>query len=365
MLDSFNIRNYRNFQTFQLNQTSLVNLIVGTNNSGKSSLLEAIYLLNSDDPIESLLYVLGERGEYNLYRIGADYTAQNGAGYMVSHIFNGHRFDIGSKIAFYAGVGKKTRLELSVQEAGLNRQANLFDDQSDEIESYPKSKWMWVERTDHGAIRYSEVLRITDGLTASRKHIRSLTQPSQRARLITTSHLTYEELSGLWDHITLTPREDQVIEALRIIEPGVERISFTSRNSSSSGILLKMAGASEPIPLVSTGDGMKRILGIIASLVSVESGTFLVDEIDTGLHYEVLTDMWKTIFTTAARIGTQVFATTHSWDCVRAFQRAMQELPGEQPGLLIRLERNGEQIEAITYAPKELEIAIKHGIEVR
>ena len=113
------------------------------------------------------------------------------------------------------------------------------------------------------------------------------------------------------------------------------------------------------------GDGMKRVLGIVASLVSVESGILLVDEIDTGLHHEVLTDMWKIIFTTAATIGTQVFATTHSWDCVRAFHRAMQELPGEQPGLLIRLERNGDQIETITYAPDELAIAVKQGIEVR
>lgn len=116
MIDSLKVRNYRSFSEFGLEQTGLVNLIVGTNNSGKSSLLEAIYLLNSEFPVESLLYILGERGEYNLYRTDVNHGGQSSTGYMILHIFNGHRFDAGSKIAFSSGANNDISLEFSVGE---------------------------------------------------------------------------------------------------------------------------------------------------------------------------------------------------------------------------------------------------------
>ncbi|MDQ3247949.1 MAG: AAA family ATPase, partial [Chloroflexota bacterium] len=49
MLKSLVVENYRAFESFKIDHTARVNLIVGTNNSGKSSLLEAIYLLTSED----------------------------------------------------------------------------------------------------------------------------------------------------------------------------------------------------------------------------------------------------------------------------------------------------------------------------
>ena len=113
------------------------------------------------------------------------------------------------------------------------------------------------------------------------------------------------------------------------------------------------------------GDGMRRVLATVASLVSVGNGTLLVDEIDTGLYYGVLTDMWRLILETSARQNAQVFATTHSWDCVRAFQQALSNTTDPNSGCLIRLEKNDDKIEAVSYSPRELDIAIRQGIEVR
>ena len=188
---------------------------------------------------------------------------------------------------------------------------------------------------------------------------------SEQARFLTTRYLGYDELALLWDEITLTPKEDRVVEALQILEPSVRRISFTSRQTSNSGILLKLAGQDEPVPLGSMGDGMRRILALIASLVTVEGGVLLVDEIDTGLYYGVLTDMWRMLLETAARLKVQVFATTHSLDCVRSFQDALANRAESDIGLLIRLEREGDDIKAITYTKDELAIAVQQGIEVR
>jgi AAA15 family ATPase/GTPase len=113
------------------------------------------------------------------------------------------------------------------------------------------------------------------------------------------------------------------------------------------------------------GDGMRRILAYTASLVSAENGVVLVDEIDTGLHYSVQTDMWRLVLETAEALNVQVFATTHSWDCIEAFQEAMAEEGWPERGQLLRVSRDGDATRAVLYSGEELAIATAQEIEVR
>ena len=109
---------------------------------------------------------------------------------------------------------------------------------------------------------------------------------------------------------------------------------------------------------------MNRIFGIALALVNAKEGMLLIDEIDSGLHYSVQPDLWRMIFQVAARLNVQVFATTHSWDCVEAFQQAAMEDQQEE-GLLIRLhEQDGEMISTL-FDERKLGIATRDDIEVR
>jgi len=182
--------------------------------------------------------------------------------------------------------------------------------------------------------------------------------------LVTTDYLDYEQIARLWDQITLTDKENKVVEALKILEPKVQRISFTSQRTSNSGILVKIEGEAIPVPLGSMGDGMRRVLAIIASLVNSENGVLLVDEIDTGLHYSTMEDIWRVVFDTAERLNLQVFATTHSGDCVKAFSKVSQ-IYEEKSGRLLRMEQHGDNQKAIDYQTNELAIALLEEIEVR
>ncbi len=109
---------------------------------------------------------------------------------------------------------------------------------------------------------------------------------------------------------------------------------------------------------------MRRALAIAASLVSVENGVLLVDEMDTGFHYSGLTKMWRLIFEISVKRNVQVFATTHSWDCVKSFQKAFADTTDDS-GVLIRLERRDDAIRSVSYSKEELDIAIRQNIEVR
>ena len=69
------------------------------------------------------------------------------------------------------------------------------------------------------------------------------------------------------------------------------------------------------------------MLTLALSLASAKGGFLLIDEIETGLHYSVHRNMWRLVIETAKRLDVQVFATTHSKDCLEAIARLHEELP--------------------------------------
>jgi AAA15 family ATPase/GTPase len=171
----------------------------------------------------------------------------------------------------------------------------------------------------------------------------------------------------LWDNIALTDAEEHVLMALRIIAPEVERVNLIgtteSNRISDRTAIVKTASSSEPVPLRSLGDGMNRLFGIALALVNSKGGMLLIDEIENGLHYSVQADVWELIFQTARQLDIQVFVTTHSWDCISAFQKAAQENP--EDGVLIRLETKNGIIKPTLFDEKKLAIATREQIEIR
>ena len=366
MLNNLKIKNYRLFKDFEIPALANVNLIVGENNSGKSSLLEAIHLLTSDDVRSSLFHLLKERGEYISSVSNSRFEENKISAYQIAHIFYNHLLKIRQTIKIFDNDNKHLNLQIALFNAGDAQQLENAQEVSIpryEIDDGDKGIWF-----KHSQLDVSEAMYLnTDDLVPAHNIRTSRMFPSKTtlSKFISTNYLGYDELSVLWDHITLTPKEDKIIEALQILEPSVNRISFTSSQTSNSGILLRLDNQEKPIPLGSMGDGMRRILTIAASLVNVSGGTLLIDEIDTGLYYVTLVDMWKLILKTAQKEKVQVFATTHSNDCIKAFTQALNEFEKPEFGKLIRLDKKDEGITATSYMADELHIAVEQDIEVR
>jgi len=356
MLRDITIENYRLFEKFHMEGLTQINLLVGENNSGKSSLLEAIYLLVNRNEPTALFQVFDVRGEITPEIYKPDYRIR--AGYQIAHIFRGHMLREDHKIKVYSQTQPSISLLISylTDEEQQPKQLKIFDEDGDNL---PTKLVFSYDSVDH-SFPVSE-----DGLIEQRLARRSFSGPKQNNRLVTSDYLDQREVARLWDQITLTPKEDRVLEALRILEPDIERISFTSQQSSKSGILLKIRGNDYPVPLGSMGDGMRRILVLAASLVNCENGVLLVDEIDTGLHHKALTQMWRLVVETAKRLNVQVFATTHSGDCLYSFHKALSELEESSLGSVFRLERKDDQIKYVSYTGDKLAVAIEHDIEVR
>jgi AAA15 family ATPase/GTPase len=112
------------------------------------------------------------------------------------------------------------------------------------------------------------------------------------------------------------------------------------------------------------GDGIWRMLGIAIGLVTAKDGILLVDEIDTGLHYAVMSDMWRLVERTAERLNVQVFATTHSRDCYESLASIAHESVTENSKVTIqRIER--EKGTTVAFTERDIVIAAERGLEVR
>lgn len=106
------------------------------------------------------------------------------------------------------------------------------------------------------------------------------------------------------------------------------------------------------------------MLGIALSLSRARGGILLVDEIDTGIHYSVMESMWRLVCSTANRLDVQVFATTHSHDCVKSLSAISRSDVSEGSEVSIqRIERANAK--ATPFTEQEIVIAAKRSIEVR
>ncbi len=86
----------------------------------------------------------------------------------------------------------------------------------------------------------------------------------------------------------------------------------------------------EYLPLTELGDGLRHLVSILVSLYSSEEGYLFIDEVDNGIHYTMLDDIWDMILTLSKKLNVQVFATTHSKECIESFNRAQLKLEDMQ-----------------------------------
>ena len=186
---------------------------------------------------------------------------------------------------------------------------------------------------------------------------------------ITTESLVVEELIALWSKVALTPAEALVLKALQFIDHDIERIAALPSTQSyyapatRGGFMIKRRGYEMPIPIGSMGDGMWRMLAMAVSITQCQNGFLLIDEIDTGLHYSVMSSMWRLIFSAAKEFNVQVFATTHSYDCVYSLAHICGEADKDNPVTVQRIETG--RVKAIPFDNDEIKVAADREIEVR
>lgn len=158
-------------------------------------------------------------------------------------------------------------------------------------------------------------------------------------------------------------REGEVLESLRILEPRLQRL-VVSAIGPGFPIIQGDIGIGRLVPIQLMGEGMARLLSYLLAIADAAKGTVLIDEVENGLHYTVLPQVWKAIGVFSRNFETQVFATTHSGECIRAAHEVFAA-SDRYDFAYHRLARRGEKVGSVTFDREMLSTALATGLEPR
>jgi hypothetical protein len=314
MIPSFRVQNFKCFEDLSLEGLGRVNLIAGANNVGKTALLEALLLDGRRDFAAAVLEILTQRNQSGHPTISSN----------VREWF----FDDAKPVRLngaFAMDDKKGPGIVRVRDGRI--QELLFSDQLQRLEQ----------------LRLADSMQFPDSLA------------------IWLSGLDAEKRDKYWDHLLIEGDQDRISDFVRIVLPSVERLGLLADGGKFRQPYCSVSG--ERFRLSRLGTGMDRLFGLGFGLNFARGNRLLIDEFETGLHYSILGRIWRSVFETAKALDVQVFATTHSSDCIRTFARVAEE--HEEEGKYFRLDTNLGKLRAVSLNEEELAFATEAGMEVR
>jgi hypothetical protein len=360
MYTSFTVRNFRCFDDMTVEPLAEINLIAGKNDVGKTALLEALFLHCGAYNPTLAIRVNVFRG-FDIVKVELSPGAQPPweslfSGFDTSIELEGENTETGSRL-----------LRLRV----VHDPSNLGFDELAEITSFVPKGTYDVPDTS-GVIQllelaYEEAERSGDCyLVLDSKGIRSVPVPPrppfnaffQAARL----RIPFSEDASRFGRLQILGNEDVLLQVLRILEPRLRRLTVIVE--AGQPIIQGDIGLSRPVPLPLMGEGVSLLASLVLAISTAPGGVVLIDEIENGLHYSILPLVWQAIAETAKSFNTQIFATTHSFECIRAAHEALNR-DDTFDFRLHRLERLDDKIKAVTFSRKQLATAIATDLEVR
>jgi hypothetical protein len=349
VLNSLFIKNFRSLEDFSVPKLGRVNLIVGKNNSGKSSVLEALRIYAGNGNRDLLERIAGEHDENSRF----DSTDRGSIPFEA--FFSGRRFPDSDDQDIQIGESPTDVNMLRIRHGYVKELQEVIVEDGESIvrtvrRPIPRSELNGDVEGVSPALFISKnekVFRIRFDLSTYRvRNTFADISAALPCSVVPTQFLNMEELAEDWDKIVLTEHEPLVQEALQIVAPDLIDIAFV-RDAEAIGPRrerkrygkVRLGSLDFPVPLNSMGDGLVRVLQLILKSFPARGGVLLIDEFENGLHYSVQRRVWDLIFDVAIRLDIQVFATTHSWDCIESFSAAAVARQDAE-GMLFRIGRS-------------------------
>lgn len=365
MYELFEVRNFRCFHELALTDLERVNLIAGVNNIGKTALLEALFLHCGAYNPELALHINAFRG---IKREKVEFTSW--ATTPWDSLFSG--FDT-SRVVELVGKDHVTghrslRLKVVREPGELAKIRQIIQSGPDRAEGGPLSsevaQVLELESQERKQGRRKQSRKYYMILSPNGLRIEPFPPPPPfpASFLPARARVPVNEEAERFSNLEVTGRQEVVLKALQVIEPRLRRLTMVVVGG--VPMLHGDIGLGKLVPLPVMGEGMARLASLVLAIGNASDGVVLVDEIENGLHHSILPKVWRAIGEVAREFNTQVFATTHSLECIVAAHRAFSE-SGSYDFRLHRLERFDEAIHVVTYDQEALEAAIDIGLEVR
>lgn len=389
MIKSLEIKNFRSLENLQVARLGRINLIVGKNNSGKSTVLEAlrIYAGNAQ---RGLLEEIAA-GHDEKYRLKESEQSELEPQLPFEDFFTGRQFPKEEGISISIGeIGPGTEL-LRIEHGFLHETEELVtNDLGGVTETSTRIRrqritWEQAEIAESGTVRHvlfvskgeRSIPILLDGYGPRYRPAPIDTSGALPCSVIPTQFVSIDELADEWDKIVFTEHEAIVRKALQVIAPEFENLTFVRNDDGPAmprrefrrSAKVKMSDLPRPVPLNSLGDGMLRVLQLVLKVFPAKGGYLLIDEFENGLHFSVQKKVWALFFDLAQKLDIQIFATTHSWDCIESFAEIARKRQDVE-GVLFRVGKSAKisdrgHVIATVFDEESLYSVTQSDVEVR
>lgn len=349
MIESLSISNFRGIERLELHGLKRINVIVGENSSGKTALLESIFLAGGGSP-EIALRLQMQRGLVQLLQIALD---RNSYEALWRQLFHG--FDQKQTISIeLLGSEANTR---SVSVAYRSSDSPTLPFGKADLES-PFIVPITFEWKDARGV----VSRAQPKITEQGLNMAGIGETMPIFLFSSGVTVGSAENASRFSELDADGKSDAFVTALREVFPFLEGISI--QIASGQPMLHATLGFSEvKVPLGLLSGGINKLAGILLALAGRVQGVTLIDEIENGFYYKLLPSIWSVFLSTCKKQGGQIFASTHSEECLRALLETVGE--NTEEFALIRTERSNGRCMARVFGGRQLHSAIEQNIEVR
>lgn len=355
MLKDIHIQNYRGIKDLKIKDFKRINILVGDNNSGKTSVLEAILLLLvPKNPLLLLDLMLKKDVSIQMPNAGiqlniADEESWRKLSYSFFRANSGNQIEIASGLKKIPSEPSDYLLKV-VQNSQINHE--IFGNKTN-ISTLPRNIF-FEYRDKAGNIAKTGFsndgnFKIEPNSSADISGLGSLIHPGPKL-----SSSIYPLLNSC---CTTLERKKEIRNILKIVEPLLEDFEINPEISSYFKNGLKL-------PINYMGDGIRYLLHYLVSIYCSSKGVVLIDEIESGLHWKTQRILWKAVIKAAEENNVQIIATTHSREMISALSDVYEE-SGKDDFAVFSLDKEGDKNYVNTYAGEDLKFMLNAGGEFR
>jgi AAA domain, putative AbiEii toxin, Type IV TA system/AAA ATPase domain len=384
---SLEIENFRGLRHLELPRLAPITILTGRNNIGKTAVLEALFL-HAAGPRAAQLFLLALRPSrlgasinievskrsnpwetafynkdtHNAIRLSAQLDDEN----IIVELSNLRQISV-QQISSTLETESAVNASTSDARPGLSYAMHIKVNSVSVLgQTYQMG---FKEFTQTVSAQLGQVFAGPTGLQQASGLNFSL-QPEENSDAVADAYFVgpqtrypQAELAQRYTNLRLRGLDKDFLNALRALEPALESIEILAPTTPTLYFTLR---GGPPLPITVMGEGMLAIANYAATIFETPGGLVLIDEVENGIHYSALENVWTQIGRAVKDTGTQVVASTHSYDCVRAAYRAFHDDPDTLQ--LIRLQSGEDSpaaIEAVDYDLESLKGALDMNLDVR
>ncbi|MEJ7698801.1 MAG: AAA family ATPase [Pyrinomonadaceae bacterium] len=348
MIKSLKIENFRGFESLELNNLSKVNVIVGDNASGKTALLEALFLLGG---LSSEMF-LRLKSFRIMPEVKIDTTQQT-----FSELFGDYFYQFDTSKTIYLETKGSLAETRNVKMFFAEMEAAQIEVGNSIEETQLISPFNFKGKYE-GTKEFEVQAKIEDGTLK----LPRFPSPVKAAFFASNTKFHPQETADRFSHLDAEGTLQEVTKIFYDIYPFVKDLSIVTRNGQGM-VWGRMQGLKTKQPLTLISEGVNKLLQLLLAIKATPYSYILIDEIENGFYYERLPDICRAIYELAVKSNVQLFISTHSKELLEDIIEVANK--NERDFSLIRTEMTKNGSTAIHFSGLTFKRSIEQRAEIR